>query len=132
MCVYASQRGRMRQRGRLTEEAARSDSRVMNIPTWIPLGLLLVILLVAFTRSVIVAPMLLGGYIVMSGVTFLAYAADKAAAKAGRFRTQESALHLLELVAVLPNRLLDLRRRELGPARVDSRGDVGASCCRSW
>lgn len=50
------------------------------------------------------------GYLIMSGVTYLVYAADKAAARFGRYRTPESALHLLEIAGGWPGALLAQRR----------------------
>ncbi len=43
-----------------------------------------------------------GAYIVMSLITFIAYAIDKSAAKKGRWRTQESTLHLFALIGGWP------------------------------
>jgi uncharacterized membrane protein YsdA (DUF1294 family) len=45
-------------------------------------------------------------YLVLSLVTFLAYALDKSAAEAGRWRTQESTLHLFGLAGGWPGALL--------------------------
>ena len=56
----------------------------------------------AGAMSVIVAIAYLG----LSLVTFLAYALDKSAAEAGRWRTQESTLHLFGLVGGWPGALL--------------------------
>jgi uncharacterized membrane protein YsdA (DUF1294 family)/cold shock CspA family protein len=50
-------------------------------------------------------PMLVGIYLAMSGVAFIAYAIDKSAAQAGRWRTQESTLHLFSLVGGWPGAL---------------------------
>ncbi|HWR77397.1 MAG TPA: cold shock and DUF1294 domain-containing protein [Thiobacillus sp.] len=44
-------------------------------------------------------------YLVLSLVTFLAYALDKSAAEAGRWRTQESTLHLFGLAGGWPGAL---------------------------
>jgi uncharacterized membrane protein YsdA (DUF1294 family)/cold shock CspA family protein len=47
-----------------------------------------------------------GVYLVMSLVTFIAYALDKSAAKDGRWRTQESTLHLFSFLGGWPGALL--------------------------
>ncbi len=45
-------------------------------------------------------------YLVMSVITFIAYAIDKSAAENGRWRTQENTLHLLALVGGWPGATL--------------------------
>jgi uncharacterized membrane protein YsdA (DUF1294 family) len=45
-------------------------------------------------------------YLAASSITFIAYAWDKSAAKNGRWRTQESTLHLLSLVGGWPGALV--------------------------
>jgi len=50
-----------------------------------------------------------GAYAVMSAVAFVAYGMDKAAAKAGQWRTPESTLHLLGLACGWPGALLAQR-----------------------
>jgi uncharacterized membrane protein YsdA (DUF1294 family) len=52
---------------------------------------------------------LLGAYVVLSVVTFVAYGLDKSAAEKGRWRTPESALHLLSLVGGWPGALAGQR-----------------------
>ena len=52
---------------------------------------------------------MLGLYIFMSLVTFIAYAFDKSAAQKGRWRTQESTLHLFSLLGGWPGLLLRKR-----------------------
>ncbi|MCJ8271684.1 MAG: DUF1294 domain-containing protein [Psychrosphaera sp.] len=48
-------------------------------------------------------PLIFSGlYIVMSLVTFIAYAIDKSAAQNGRWRTQESTLHLFSVIGGWP------------------------------
>ena len=47
-------------------------------------------------------PIIAGLYFVMSLVTFVAYAIDKSAAQNGRWRTQESTLHVFSLVGGWP------------------------------
>ncbi|KKN49006.1 hypothetical protein LCGC14_0647150 [marine sediment metagenome] len=46
------------------------------------------------------------GFLVISIVTFIAYAIDKSAAEQGRWRTQESTLHLLALIGGWPGAFL--------------------------
>jgi len=48
--------------------------------------------------------------VVLSAVTVLAYRSDKAAAQQGRWRTQESALHLLSLMGGWPGALIAQQR----------------------
>ncbi len=45
-------------------------------------------------------------YVVMSVTTFIAYAIDKSAAEKGRWRTQESTLHLMALIGGWPGAIL--------------------------
>ncbi len=45
---------------------------------------------------------IVGLYIVMSFITFIAYAIDKSAAQNGRWRTQESTLHIFSLIGGWP------------------------------
>jgi uncharacterized membrane protein YsdA (DUF1294 family) len=52
------------------------------------------------------APLVAGVYAVASLVCFVAYARDKAAAKAGRWRTSENALLLLGLACGWPGAML--------------------------
>jgi uncharacterized membrane protein YsdA (DUF1294 family) len=51
------------------------------------------------------AAWVLGLYLVLSAVTYAAYAADKAAARNGRRRTRERTLHLLALAGGWPGAL---------------------------
>jgi uncharacterized membrane protein YsdA (DUF1294 family) len=80
-----------------------------DIPAWPALVGLAVALLVGVIIDTKTTGVLLVLYLVMSAATFVAYAADKAAAQAGRFRTQESALHLMELFFGWPGALLAQR-----------------------
>ena len=47
-----------------------------------------------------------GAYLLASGVSFLRYALDKSAAGAGRRRTPESSLHLVDLLCGWPGGLI--------------------------
>ena len=53
---------------------------------------------------------LLGVYALMSGITFLVYAADKARARRGDWRIPEATLHLLAILGGWPGALLAQRR----------------------
>lgn len=85
--------------------STRHRGRAFEVPIWLPLGALGAVLLVAIALRGGIGLALAGGYAFMSAVTFGAYAADKSAARRGRFRTQESALHLLELLGGWPGAL---------------------------
>lgn len=61
-------------------------------------GVGLVISVLAKQLSIVV----LGLYVVMSMVAFIAYAMDKSAAQQGRWRTKETTLHLLSLLGGWP------------------------------
>lgn len=80
-----------------------------EVPMWIPLAVLAVVLLGTLVFSIGLAAGLFVGYVVMSATTFVAYAMDKSSAQAGRFRTQESALHLLEIAGGWPGALIAQR-----------------------
>ena len=68
------------------------------------------ILLGAATISNRLPALLLALYLGASLIAFVAYALDKAAARAGRWRTQESTLHLLSLIGGWPGALLAQRQ----------------------
>lgn len=55
-------------------------------------------------------PITIGVYLTMSCVAFIAYAIDKSAAQNGRWRTQESTLHLFSLTCGWPGALFAQRR----------------------
>ena len=48
----------------------------------------------------------LGAYVLLSMITFIAYAIDKSAAQAGRWRISEASLHMLGLIGGWPGALL--------------------------
>ena len=50
--------------------------------------------------------LVLGGYLLISTITFVIYAIDKSAARAGRWRTSEGTLHLLALAGGWPGALV--------------------------
>ena len=66
--------------------------------------------LAASTLTGKLPPLLLAFYVGTSLIAFIAYAIDKAAAREGRWRTQESTLHLLALVGGWPGALLAQRQ----------------------
>lgn len=53
-----------------------------------------------------IPPLVLGLYLVASLITFVVYAADKAAAVSGAWRTKENTLHLLALIGGWPGALV--------------------------
>jgi len=57
-----------------------------------------------------IPPIILITYVVLSLLTYFAYAADKSAAQQGRWRTQESTLHLLALAGGWPGALAAQQR----------------------
>jgi len=89
--------------------STRHRGRASEVPIWLPLGALAAVLLVAIVLRGRTGLVMTGGYAFMSAVTFAAYAADKSAAQRGRFRTRESALHLLELLGGWPGALIAQR-----------------------
>lgn len=66
-----------------------------------------VLLGAAFTGQLAMA--VLAAYALMSGITFIAYGIDKAAATSGRQRTPEATLHFLGLLCGWPGALLAQR-----------------------
>lgn len=75
-------------------------------------SLSLLLLLVIFLAGLIGAAQqhmlpisIVGIYLILSLLTFIAYAIDKSAAKGGRWRTKESTLHLLALMGGWPGAL---------------------------
>ena len=72
-------------------------------------GLFLVF--VAFAGLTARLPLIIVGlYVGASLITFIAYAIDKSAAQSGRWRTQESTLHLLALIGGWPGALIAQNR----------------------
>lgn len=77
------------------------------LPLLAAAGFVVLVALLAVTGKL--PPLILGACIGLSAVAFGAYAADKAAARAGRRRTPESTLHLLALAGGWPGALLAQR-----------------------
>lgn len=75
-------------------------------------------------------PLILAGlYIVMSIVTFIAYAIDKSAAQNNRWRTKESTLHLFAVIGGWPGAFFAqnmLRHKSLGFTTVMSLYSLGS------
>lgn len=87
------------------------DNKIVGKPNNKIGVLFILIALMPFVFSVLlikeqrlVAPLFI--YLIMSGVTFLAYAMDKTKAHKNQWRTQESTLHLLELFGGWPGALI--------------------------
>jgi uncharacterized membrane protein YsdA (DUF1294 family)/cold shock CspA family protein len=71
--------------------------------------ILIAVFFMGLTASVAIGyllPVVIGFYLMMSLVTFMAYASDKSAAREGRWRTQEDVLHLLAIFGGWPGALL--------------------------
>ena len=81
--------------------AAQKSNRLVMIIAW---AFLLFVGLSCFLTDLPLA--VLGAYILVSTITFIAYAIDKSAAQAGRWRTSEASLHLLALLGGWPGALL--------------------------
>lgn len=78
---------------------------------WPPAIAALFLVFIAFFGLTAKVPLaLLGLYVGTSFVTFMAYAIDKSAAQSGRWRTQESTLHLLALLGGWPGALIAQNR----------------------
>jgi len=85
--------------------------RASDLSPW-PLAIAaLFLVFIAFFGLTARVPLgLLGLYAGASLVTFIAYAIDKSAAQSGRWRTQESTLHLLALIGGWPGALIAQNR----------------------
>jgi len=81
--------------------AAQQSNRPVMIIAWL---FLIVVGLSCFLAELPLV--VLGAYLLVSMITFIAYAIDKAAAQAGRWRTAEASLHLLALLGGWPGALL--------------------------
>lgn len=92
------QQGRRSQRGgQLPRSGSAGSATVVALVFFALLAVL-----GAFTR---VAWTILGVDVAVSGATVLAYRSDKLAAQQGRWRTQESALHVMALLGGWPGAL---------------------------
>lgn len=90
----------------------RKTAKVTDSPSRWPVGLcgLFCVALIAATLTGKLPMPVLGLYAAASLVAFIAYWLDKNAARAGRWRTQESTLHLLSLIGGWPGALLAQRQ----------------------
>ena len=88
--------------------APRSSSGPSRLPLVIAALFLVFVAFIGLTARVPLG--LLGLYAGASLVTFIAYAIDKSAAQSGRWRTQESTLHLLALIGGWPGALIAQNR----------------------
>ena len=82
----------------------RTDTQLGNILT--------VLFCLGLTGSILIGklPAIVAGiYLLMSLVAFIAYAIDKSAAQAGRWRTKERTLHLIAIIGGWPGALLAQR-----------------------
>lgn len=105
--IRADDRGRPRaDEVRLAGESlvARMGRGRPNLPLFVAMTFLLGLLAASYGKYL--PGFIAGFYLAASLLTFLAYALDKSAARNGRWRTQESTLHLLALVGGWPGALL--------------------------
>ena len=102
-------------------------------------GLFSIIIAVVFMITVCISvattkvpPLILALYLVVSVLTFIMYAADKSAAKKGKWRIHESTLHLLSLLGGWPGALIaqqTLRHKSMKKSfRIKSWLTVLANC----
>ena len=84
-------------------------SAARGVPGAIAVSTLFFAVLVALLVLGEVPVILLGAYGLFSGLAFLMYGADKAAAQQGRWRTRESTLHAMSLVGGWPGALVARR-----------------------
>lgn len=75
-----------------------------------PLPVIIAVVFLVIVGIAVVAsglpPVILGFYMVVSLMTYIAYAVDKSAARKGAWRTKESTLHLLSLIGGWPGALV--------------------------
>ena len=110
--IASDTRGRLQARNVAYVSERRAAPRSSSGPSRLPLVLAaLFLVFVAFIGLTARVPLgLLGLYAGASLVTFIAYAIDKSAAQSGRWRTQESTLHLLALIGGWPGALIAQNR----------------------
>ena len=110
--IASDTRGRLQARNVAYVSERRAAPRGSSGPSRLPLVLAaLFLVFVAFIGLTARVPLgLLGLYAGASLVTFIAYAIDKSAAQSGRWRTQESTLHLLALIGGWPGALIAQNR----------------------
>lgn len=105
-------KGRLQARNVAYVSERRAAPRSSSGPSRLPLVIAaLFLVFIAFFGLTARVPLgLLGLYLGASLVTFIAYAIDKSAAQSGRWRTQESTLHLLALIGGWPGALIAQNR----------------------
>jgi len=81
----------------LKSARSRTGGRFSMLSTSV--GLILLAMAAVMLKAL---PLMLVGYLLVSLITFLTYAADKSAAQKDRWRTSESSLHLLSLLGGWP------------------------------
>ncbi len=110
--IASDTKGRLQARNVAYVSERRAAPRRSSGPSRLPLVLAaLFLVFVAFIGLTARVPLgLLGLYAGASLVTFIAYAIDKSAAQSGRWRTQESTLHLLALIGGWPGALIAQNR----------------------
>lgn len=111
--VSTDARGRLRASAvEFVRGTGRKRPVASNAPSRLPLALVALVfaLLAGATVANRLPIMVIVIYAGASLIAFVAYALDKAAARAGRWRTQESTLHLLALIGGWPGALLAQRQ----------------------
>ena len=96
-------------RVRYAATARASGPNVSGIPVALATTALFFALLAGLLVLDKVPVMLAAAYVLLSGIAFLMYGADKAAAKQGGWRTSESTLHTIALVGGWPGALVARR-----------------------
>jgi uncharacterized membrane protein YsdA (DUF1294 family)/cold shock CspA family protein len=89
-----------------SSQRTRPESGAHRSTAGYVLAAVFAVLVVALTSAEKIPVGLLFIYLVCSGITFIAYAFDKAAAMNKRWRTQEATLHLLSLAGGWPGALV--------------------------
>src|SRR5574343_80140 len=111
--VSTDARGRLRASAvEFVRGTGRKRPVASNAPSRLPLALVALVfaLLAGATVANRLPIMVIVIYAGASLIAFVAYALDKAAVRAGRWRTQESTLHLLALIGGWPGALLAQRQ----------------------
>ena len=90
--------------------ASRPPARYESPASWTPARVLAIPAFVGvyvyFLATAGFHPLPLIAYLILSALTFMTYAFDKSAARAGRWRTPENTLHVLSLAGGWPGALL--------------------------
>lgn len=94
----------------LAGDPASSIRRLSRLPVPLIGAAVFLGLVAVLVAASMIPATVLGGYLVLSALTFAAYAMDKSAARKGAWRTKESSLHLLSLAGGWPGALLAQER----------------------